>query len=216
MEPVVDIRFPLIGRDLPADHGYALCGAVCHIIPELHADKSVGIHPVSGRLTGARMLALSPSSALTIRICADRIKDILSLAGKTLDVEGRRVMVGVPSVHGLEPAAHLYSRLVVIKGFTEPKGFIEAVERQLKETGVKGKATLVDTSTAAAANKGKTGGTRSPVLRRTLRVRDNKIVGFAVRVSELTGQESILLQERGLGGRRRFGCGVLVPDKKRT
>jgi CRISPR-associated protein Cas6 len=214
MEPVVDVKFGLTGRDLPADHGYALCGAVCRIVPSLHADKSVGIHPVSGRLAGNRLLALSPASALTIRIAADRIKDVLPLAGKTFDIEGHRVVVGVPAVYGIKPAARLYSRLVVIKGFTEPDGFLDAVRRQLKELGVNGKAALVDTSEAAAANKGKGGGTRSPVLRRTLRIRDKTIVGFAVRVSELTAEESILLQERGLGGRRRFGCGVMVPDRE--
>ena len=40
---------------------------------------------------------------------------------------------------------------------------------------------------------------------------NKEIVGFAVRVEDLTAEESIGLQEAGIGGRRRFGCGVFIP-----
>jgi len=36
-------------------------------------------------------------------------------------------------------------------------------------------------------------------------------VGYAVRVSGLSDEDSLKLQERGLGGKRRMGCGVFVP-----
>jgi CRISPR-associated protein Cas6 len=52
---------------------------------------------------------------------------------------------------------------------------------------------------------------RSPLLRRTLQIRDKVIVGFAVEVGALTADEALILQEQGLGGRRRFGCGIFVP-----
>ena len=43
---------------------------------------------------------------------------------------------------------------------------------------------------------------------------DKEIVGFALRVEELTAEESIRLQEKGIGGRRRFGCGIFVPERR--
>jgi CRISPR-associated protein Cas6 len=44
-----------------------------------------------------------------------------------------------------------------------------------------------------------------------MRIKDKKLVGYALRVTGLTAEESIRLEEEGLGGRRRMGCGVLVP-----
>jgi CRISPR/Cas system CSM-associated protein Csm4 (group 5 of RAMP superfamily) len=39
-------------------------------------------------------------------------------------------------------------------------------------------------------------------------VAGRRILGYSVRVAELTLDESLILQERGLGGKRRMGCGV--------
>jgi CRISPR-associated protein Cas6 len=36
------------------------------------------------------------------------------------------------------------------------------------------------------------------------------VVGYALRVNGLTEEGSIRLQEEGLGGRRRMGCGIFV------
>jgi CRISPR-associated protein Cas6 len=44
-----------------------------------------------------------------------------------------------------------------------------------------------------------------------LRIQGRRIVGYALRVVGLTDEDSVRLQEEGLGGRRRMGCGVLVP-----
>jgi CRISPR-associated protein Cas6 len=96
----------------------------------------------------------------------------------------------------------------------EPAPFLEAVQRQLDALEMRGKASLVEQRQAAEANTGKKSGTRSPFLRRTIRIRDKEVVGFALRVEELTAEESILLQEKGIGGRRRFGCGIFVPERR--
>jgi CRISPR-associated protein Cas6 len=216
MNPVVDVSFRVLGGSIPADHGYALYSAISRLLPKLHGDAEMGIHAINGRNVGDRVLELTESSRLIVRIGASRIKDILPLAGTTIDLDGHKLRVGSPSTHALIPATQLYSRLVVIKGFMDPEGFLEATVRQLKEIAVKGKPKLIDTSEAARANEALPRGTHSPVLRRTLRIRDKMIVGFALLVDELVADESIRLQERGLGGRRRFGCGMFVPAKTRN
>jgi CRISPR-associated protein Cas6 len=111
----------------------------------------------------------------------------------------------------LPPAANLYSRLVVIKGFLEPEPFLEAAQRQLDSLNIKGIPYLVQQTEIEEANRGRSAGTHSPVLRRTLRIRDKEIVGFALAVEGLSAEESVMLQEHGIGGRRRFGCGIFVP-----
>ena len=214
MQKLVDVRFRLQGNQIPADHGYHLISAIAQLIPELHSDKEVGLHPISGRPIGNRCIALSRASSLIVRLPAARISQILPLAGKALRIGEDNVRVGTPQTMALKPATRLYSRLVVIKGFLEPQAFLEAAQRQLEELDIKGKPSLVAQPRVAEANVDKHTGTRSAFLRRTIRIHDKEVVGFALRVEELTAEESIRLQEKGLGGRRRFGCGIFIPDRR--
>jgi len=211
--PVVDVLYRVLGQRLPADHAYLLFSAMTAVLPEIHGDSTIRVMPVSGALAGDRTLMISPGSRLTLRVESERIAQVLPLAGKTLRVGSSSLTVGVPEVKPLCPATDLYSRLVVIKGFTEPEPFLEAVQRQLIGLGIMARASLVEQPAVAAANAGSSHGSRSRFLRRTLRIRDKEIVGFAVRVGGLTPAESITLQEKGLGGRGRFGCGVFCPAR---
>ena len=212
--PVIDLAFGLAGDRIPADHGFALLGAVARIIPAVHGDDSIGIHPIIGRHVGERQLALTDSSRLTFRLDSDRIADLLPVAGKSLDLDGHTVRVGVPETRALRPAARLRSRLVVIKGFLDPEPFLQAAKRQLAERGIGGTPGLLRRRTAPSL-EGRSLATpdRCPFIRRTLRIRDKTIVGYAIEVIGLDAADSIALQERGVGGRRRFGCGVFVPAR---
>jgi CRISPR-associated protein Cas6 len=210
--PIVDLAFRLQGDRIPADHGYALLGAVSRIVSAVHGDDSIGIHPIIGRYIGNREIALSDRSRLVLRLDSDRIAEVLPLAGGGLDLDGRKIRVGVPETWALVPAARVRSRLVVIKGFLESEPFLEAVRRQLDALGVKGVPGLLRRQ-APKALEGRSGiaADRSPFVRRTVRIRDKTVVGYAVEVMGLDAGDSIKLQEVGLGGRRRFGCGVFVP-----
>lgn len=211
---IVDVMFRLQGDVIPADHGYQLCSAIARVVPGLHGDQGVGIAPVPGEPCGGRRLRLGPGSHLALRLDAGRIAEVLPLAGQTLQVGGFPILVGVPEVHSLEPAPSLYSRLVVIKGFMEPEPFLAAAQRQLEVLDTQGVAALIPQPVIASMNAASPYGSRSPFLRRTLRIRDREIVGFALRVSGLSAEESIRLQEVGIGGRRRFGCGFFIPDRR--
>lgn len=210
---IVDVSYRLSAEVIPVDHGYSLYSAISRLVPGIHGDDQIGIHPIYGRLVGERKLAISESSRLVLRLPVDRLSDVLPLAGKSLDLGDGKIIVGVPNTQALVPAASLKSRLVIIKGFMEPEPFLEAVQRQLDALEIRGRASLVPTGDAVKTNAHRSGGTKSPWLRRTLRIRDKEIVGFALRVEGLTADESILLQEKGIGGRRRFGCGIFVPAR---
>jgi CRISPR-associated endonuclease/helicase Cas3 len=211
VDAVVDLVFRLRGSEVPADHGYLLYTAIALEVPAIHGDGAIGIHPLQGRLVGGRRLALGRASRLVVRLSAERIPELLPLAGRRLDVGGDGLMLGVPEVRALRPAAALRSRLVVIKGFMEPAGFLEAAQRQLAALGVEGRMTLLRRRLGGPLEGGR--GSRDSVVRRTLRVHDKEVVGFAVRVGGLGAEDSLRLQAVGLGGRRRFGCGVFVPHE---
>lgn len=211
---VVDLSFRLRGSSIPADHGYALFGALSRQLPWLHGDEAVGIHPIHGQLIGQRQLALTRLSRLTLRLPAAKIPDAIRLAGCRLEVDGASLLVGVPEVRPLQPRPSLVSRLVVIRGFTEPASFLEAVERQMARLEIDASPSLLprrrDRSLEAQA------GAHDAIVRRTLRICDKEVVGFAVQVGDLNMSDSLRLQAAGLGGRRRFGCGVFLPAREQA
>lgn len=210
--PIVDLSFDLRGMSIPADHGYALYAAVSRHLPWLHGNETAGIHPIHGHLVGGRQLALNRASRLVLRLPADRIAEAIRLAGRRLDVDGLALAVGTPSVHPLLPHPSLVSRLVVIRGFTEAGPFLEAVGRQLAERDIIGSTALAPHLHQRALQDQT--GSHDLFVRRTLRVCGREVVGFAVGVRGLSPQDSMKLQALGLGGRRRFGCGVFVGPGK--
>jgi CRISPR-associated protein Cas6 len=210
----VDLSFNLRGSEIPVDHGYALYSAVSRVIPSLHGDLTAGIHPITGSLIGGRLLRLTESSRLVLRLPSERIHDAMPLSGKHLDIDGHPVVVGIPSPRMLRPAPGLRSRMVVIKGFLEADPFLEACRRQLAAIGVEGEASIpvrLLPQPLEQNDKNRMDEKRTPFIRRTLRIHDKTIVGYALHVSGLSSEHSIRLQEAGLGGRRRFGCGIFVP-----
>jgi CRISPR-associated protein Cas6 len=95
----------------------------------------------------------------------------------------------------LRPSPTLASRLVTIKGYLDANTFRPGLERQIDGLGLHRKAEI----TVGA--------------RRVLRIKGMTIVGFAVVLCGLTDDDSLKIQANGLGGRRRFGCGVFVPSR---
>jgi CRISPR-associated endonuclease/helicase Cas3 len=111
----IDLAFPLDGRRVPIDHGYALYSALSRVRPQLHACGWLGVHPLAGEPDGEGGLRLRRNADLRVRAPADRIPDLLPLAGATLEVGGEQLSLGIPRAYPLPPAATLDSRLVVIK-----------------------------------------------------------------------------------------------------
>lgn len=224
--PVLDYVFPASSQELiPADHAYALYGALCKILPYLHRPlsqedvlshwQSVGILPINGIAGGHRAVRLTHRSVLTIRAAADLYRDLLRLAGARLDLGSARVALGIPRLRPLSPAPKLISRLVIIKGFLDEATFLEAARRQLRALGVQADVELVHRRGTRSV-EGRTGARpASPYVRRTVRIRNREVVGYALRVENLDPPGSLLLQTRGIGGRRKLGCGIFLPLRAR-
>ena len=112
----VDLSFSLIGSQaVAADHGYALYGAISRLLPEVHRENGIAVHPVRGRQVGNRQLMLMPWSTLTLRVVDAQIASLLPLAGKLIRFGNASVRVGVPTVNALALAMVLRSRLVTSK-----------------------------------------------------------------------------------------------------
>lgn len=187
---VIDLSFPVQGKTVPVDHGYALYGALSRICPHLHQSEDAAVHLIRGRYCGEGLLALSSLSRLKLRIPAGKLPLYLALAGKSLDVDGHALRLGVPNPYLLLPKTAVYSHLVTTKNGNDEERFKAEVGKQMISLNVQGKLTIG--------------------RRRTFKVHGKQIVGYSMLVSELTAEESLTLQEKGLGGRRKMGCGVFV------
>jgi len=209
----IDLSFSVMGNSVSGDSSFSLFGALCDRFAWLHNDDSIAIHPLNGRLTRARRMVIEKQSRLTFRISHERMVDLLPLAGNVLRLGTDVLRIGTPEPRLLVPAARLFSPRVIISGFEDAEGFLEAARRQVKELGLNAEPSLV-ANPFALMNAGQLTGSRSPYLRRTISIHGASVVGFAVRVENLTAEESIVLQEQGLGGKRHFGCGIFSQEKR--
>jgi CRISPR-associated protein Cas6 len=203
---MIDLLFPLLGTSIPTDHGYGLYATLSRLVPWLHESAHVRVGPIAGQYLGRGLLQLEPRrSRLRLRLQAEEIPAVLPLAGKALSVGDHPVRLGVPFVRALVPAASLVARLVTIKTkerATDAAAFLEAARRKLAELGIQGEAAIPLVRSGPHASEPR---------RHVLRIKEKRIVGYSLQVTGLTAEESIKLQEHGLGGRAKMGCGFFVP-----
>ena len=200
--PVIDLAFRLQPTAIPIDYGYALFGTISRLVPAIHGDRRIGVHPIRGMHLEPRRLTLVNGSRLRLRLPSEEVATYLALAGATLDLDGAKLAVGIPAVEPLRPAPALQARLVTIGHLKDPEPFLATARRQLADLGVAAAPEFL-----ADPHPDRLG---QPV-RRVIRIKGKRIVGFPLLIPNLTAEESIIVQERGVGSRRRMGCGVFVP-----
>ncbi len=199
--PYLELRFGVIGRSLPADHGYGLYSAIAHLCPEIHQQEWLSIETVTGMPDHRGKIYLSSEqSYLRIRLPADKIPLVYPLAGKQLEIGNHTIRLGIPQVFMLQPAERLRARIVTIKKFQEPEPFLEATKRQLRELGIQGTVAMPMNA------EGKPD-------RKAIKIKQFSVVGFGLEVMNLSEEDSLKLQIHGLGGKRRMGCGIFVPAR---
>lgn len=196
---MIDLKFKINANSpLAVDHSYHLYAAISRLLPAAHAENGIGIHPIRGQQIGDRRVQLNESSRLVIRTAADQIPSWLALAGKSIEIAGVKVLIGVPEIFTLQPATAIRSRLVTTKNCQDQARFETELRRQLDALNV---------SSEAIVTIGK---------RRTMRIKDKEIVGYEVIIEALAAEESLNIQSTGLGGRRHMGCGIFVALLPRT
>lgn len=198
-EPVVELSFPVRGRSLPADHGYGLYAALVRWRKALHRQSQVQILTIPGIPDRQGKILLTNQSHLRIRVPVSQIPLVYPLAGEKIQIGGHEIQLGIPETYVLRSAATLKARIVTLKGYTEPEPFLAAARRQLDALGIGGELTIPMQRDGQPSRK-------------TLKIKRYKIVGFTTEVAGLSEEDSLQLQQLGLGGRRRMGAGIFVPS----
>lgn len=204
---IIEMHFPVRGITLPSDHAYAAYSAISTMIPSVHGATWLGIHTIKGRKDGRGIIKLDRFTKLRLRLPAGMAPELCKLAGATLDITGHQIRCGIPQLHRLRPSSRLRSRLVMIKckgsqGKTaEQTTFLESLGRQLATLGVDAGVSLERNFELPDF----------PVCRRVIKVKSAILTGYGVILDNLSDQDSLLIQEKGLGGKMRMGCGLFDP-----
>lgn len=199
MDPssVAEYRWPLRGKRLPVDHGYALFGALTKVFPQVHGNGCTWqVAPIS--LDYRRDGQLKRTSELVIRAPWEDAPILTKLSGSRLEVDYHTLHLGKAQVHQIKPWPNITSRLVVIKSCGEPKPDEETFWASL----AKQIAPLIQDPDGVAVEIGK---------RRIARISRYTVFGWAVSIRGLTPGDSARIMATGLGGKRHMGCGVFGP-----
>lgn len=189
----LDVQFDLVGKEIPADHGYRLYQAVSRQLPWLGEVAGEGIHPVHGAPTGHNdNLVINRRVKLVLRVSVARRDDVRVLTGKHLDSGAGELVVGDAKDKKLTPFATLYAPLVIFDTGDEAE-FISAARAEMENMAIR--CGLI------------------PGKKRKIQTPDGDVFGYSLMLHDISLEQSLLVQEQGLGRHRTYGCGLFVPHK---
>lgn len=211
----LELEFSLQGRLLPADHGYSLYSAIKRIMQgvatevpsrEVKISPDVLLSTIAGIPDRKGMVYLNRSSRLRLRCPSDQIRDWYKLQNQVLNIRGHLIRLIQPRLALPQPSGFLKSRLVTFKleavdHADLPKYFLESCRKALDTLGVQGDP-VIDSNE------------HGDLARRTLTIKQKRIVGYGVVIEQLNNEESVKLQCHGIGGRKHFGCGWFYPIRE--
>ena len=204
---VADVAFRLSGRWLPVDHAWALRDAVVTILPWLEDEPGAGIHSIhvaaSGNgwerpgLESGGMLSLSRRTPLVLRVPVQRADAAGALGDRRLDVGGCEIVTGARQRRPLRPAPAVFARYVLDdegdEGDDEER-FLERVAAELEARPIVARKLLCGRSHRIETANG------------VLTVR-------SLLIADLSSDDSLAIQCRGIGSGCLLGCGLFVPHK---
>jgi len=204
LDDVVDLVFAIQCKCLPVDHSHALSDSVQKVLPWLTEEPSAGVHSIHVAASGNgwmrpddpdALLHLSRRTKLELRVPKHRIDDARQLEGQTLEVGGYSIEVKEATLRPMSEITTLFSRyLATSDNLENEEQVLEWVVEQLRLLGIKPRKMLCGTEHFINTPNGK------------IRTR-------SLMMAELGVEESIRLQEQGLGPFRIMGCGLFIPHK---
>lgn len=206
-DDVIDLIFDIDCRELPVDHAHDLAVALEALMPRLKEDPRLGVHTVhlAGSQNGwerpdpglGQKLILSRRTKLTLRVPNEQLEQVKqALIGAELDIGGCSLKVGKAKQRKLSNQGTIFSRYVVLEPGEEhdENTFLQRIAAQLAERGIRVKKALCGRTAEVLGPEG-------PVQTRSIMLAD------------LSAEESVRLQQEGIGPMRHMGCGIFIPHK---
>ncbi|MDX2457459.1 MAG: type I-MYXAN CRISPR-associated protein Cas6/Cmx6 [Gammaproteobacteria bacterium] len=201
---VVDLAYRIGCPTIPLDHAHSLSSALLKILPWLADEETAGVHLIHGAASGNgwfrpedtenELLHLSRRTKMRLRVPKNRLQDAQALSGQTLDIEGHPLEIGKSEVFILSSLPTLFSRYVITRAELDETQFLEDVARELKSMDIPCRKIL--------------GG-----ITHTMNFPDGQLFTRSLMVADLEPEQSVRLQQIGLGEGRTVGCGLFLPHK---
>ena len=202
---VIDLLFDIQCREIPVDHAHALSSALREHLPEIGPESTIGVHTihVAGSQNGwerpefsrNERLLTSRRTKLTLRVPREKAGEIREqLHGKRLRLEDCEITIGKAKEKELSKQGTIFSRYVQCLPDEEEMDFLQRVAGELQQHGIRIRKALCGKTTMVYTPEGEVA-TRSLML------------------ADLKRDESLLLQEVGLGPGREMGLGIFIPHK---
>ena len=201
-DDVVDLVFRLRGSSIPVDHAVSLNEQLSNILPK-DVMKTTGVHPVrvaeSGngwqRPSGAdTQIHLSRRTKLVLRAQAKHLSALRKLSGSTIHLGENSLTIGDCKIRKFSTLPTLFSHGVASAEDLDESEFIEWAATNLQSIGIRVRKLLCGTS-------------------HTLNTEAESILIRSLMVADLKPDESIRLQQTGLGSLHELGCGIFIPHK---
>ncbi|CAC9582581.1 hypothetical protein [uncultured Gammaproteobacteria bacterium] len=200
-ETIQEVSFKIQSKILPMDHSFLLAQALLKHLPWLE-EINAGIHNV-GVADGngweqskeGGFYYPSKRSKLILRITHEHLKDAENLAGKILDLGEYKIKV-VKLINSklLSDLPVLFAKQVACEHSMSEEDFLKLCFKQLSNLGIQVKKMMAG-------------------LESNIKTESGTIHTRSLMVADLKKNESVLLQEKGLGDHRLLGCGLFVPQK---
>ena len=140
-------------------------------------------------------IQVSRRTRLTLRVPQARVATLLdALPGTRIDVADWPLTVGAGKVRLLSKETTLFARFVVSAAGQDEESFLQTAAAALATTAIPMRKALCGKTTPLATPNG------------DLQTRSLMLAG-------LRTDESIRLQQQGLGPHRLMGCGIFIPHK---
>lgn len=203
-DDVVDLSFRIQATTLPLDHATVLSSALIETLPWLTSEKRAAIHLINYPESGSgwertedsakEMFFVSARSRLKIRLPKLRIRDGEQLTHTTLDLGDHKISIGKSKLLPLVATHTLYAKRIIVHEGEDESKFQTRIAGEIQKLRVNPKKMLCG---------------KSRILERV----DHSLEVRSLMLADLSFEESITLQESGVGDGMLFGCGIFVPHK---
>ena len=188
---MIDVAFALTGGPVRSDYAAPLHAALRRLLPWLDDEPAAALHPLRRVTQVDGSLCVGSHSRLVLRVPEARLDACAALEGRALDLD-QPLQVGKAQRRPLFAFPTLYSSLVVTGDRAEDQ-FLAAVLHAIETW---------DTRCQVIVGRA---GTRA--------VEAGALAGFSLMLHGMAPAESLRAQAEGVGGYRKYGCGVFIPHR---
>lgn len=203
-DEVLDLSFKIECKSLPLDHAQALSTTLLKVAPWLELAPNAAIHLIHGAESGNGwerpnnpehdLLHLSRRARFTLRLNKNLVDKADELNGQTLNIDGHTLTIKEYKQQLLIPQTTIFSRYIQTKQEYSEDQFLDSIAPDIQKLGVRIRKMM--------------GGKQHQI-----KTNNGFIITRSLMLSDLDKEDSIALQQSGIGALQLMGIGIFLPHK---